>query len=167
MGLIVVTGDAANELKAAYDADPVLTAWGWQFEWQYETSLGGPSGLVEFVPLVLGTEQGLTIPTANLLFGIRTAGDKEFAVGPNVTGNGVGLTVVARWTAGAVAGTTSCPPIAAPRSSATRPYLIFSRLSGRNTSGIFEMTHVTFFQTHMIAPVIVSLSEPKTPATVS
>jgi hypothetical protein len=93
VGLVVVAGQAADQLKAAYGADPVLTAWGWQWEYQYESTPGGPSGLVEFVPLLLGTEQGLTIPTANLLFGMRTAGDKEFAVGPNITEDGVGLTL--------------------------------------------------------------------------
>jgi hypothetical protein len=93
MGLIVVTGDAANELKAAYDADPVLTAWGWQFEWQYETSEDGPVGLIEVVPLIAGLDKGLPLPSANLLLGLRRSDGLEFSAGPNASPSGVGMTV--------------------------------------------------------------------------
>ncbi len=93
MGLICVTGEAADKLKAGYDAGPLLTAWGWQWEYQYETSEDGPTGLVEFVPFIAGMEQGLPIPVANVLFGMRTATDREFAVGPNLSLSGIGLTV--------------------------------------------------------------------------
>lgn len=83
-GMIYVTGDAADALESKEDASPVLTAWGWQFEFQYETSPGGPTGLVELVPVVVGMDQGLFIPSMNVLFGLRTADDWEFGVGPNL-----------------------------------------------------------------------------------
>jgi hypothetical protein len=92
-GLLYITGEAAETLKTEYDAQPIVTAWGWQIEYQYETSPDGPTGLVEFVPLIAGMEQGLAIPTANILLGLRTANDKEFVVGPNVSPSGIGLTV--------------------------------------------------------------------------
>ena len=82
-GLIAVTGRAADLLKAK-DISPVLTTWGWQFEYQYETSPEGPVGLVEFIPLITGMEQGLPVVSVNVLFGLRTADDWEFALGPNV-----------------------------------------------------------------------------------
>jgi hypothetical protein len=91
-GLLYVTGEAAEILKTEYDAQPIVTAWGWQIEYQYESSLNGPTGLVEFVPLIAGMEQGLAIPTANVLLGLRTANDNEFVVGPNVSPSGIGLT---------------------------------------------------------------------------
>lgn len=59
-----------------------------QFGWQFETVLftaGNTSGLIEFVPLIGGFEQGMFIPSLNILLGIR-GGDKypfEFAIGPN------------------------------------------------------------------------------------
>jgi hypothetical protein len=58
------------------------------FGWQFETVLftaGNMSGLVEFVPLIGGFEQGLFIPSVNVLLGLR-GGEKhifEFAMGPN------------------------------------------------------------------------------------
>lgn len=82
-GVIFVTGNAAKGLRAK-GVDPVLTTWGWQFEYQYETSSEGPVGLVEFVPLLAGMEQGQAIPSANVLFGLRTAPGWEFVIGPNL-----------------------------------------------------------------------------------
>lgn len=37
-GLLYVTGEAAEILKTEYDAQPLVTAWGWQIEYQYESS---------------------------------------------------------------------------------------------------------------------------------
>jgi hypothetical protein len=93
MGLIVVTGEAAQQLKAAYDVDPVLTAWGWQFEWQYETSQDGPVGLIEVVPLIAGLDKGVPFPSGNLLLGLRRSDGLEFSAGPNASPSGVGMTV--------------------------------------------------------------------------
>lgn len=42
--------------------------------------------------MIAGMEQGLAIPTANILLGLRTANDNEFVVGPNVSPSGIGLT---------------------------------------------------------------------------
>jgi hypothetical protein len=91
MGAVLVSGEAADALETEFDAGPVLTAWGWQFEYQYDASNGGPVGLVEIVPLILGLDQGLAIPTVNLLFGIRSPDKWEVVAGPNVSVGGVGM----------------------------------------------------------------------------
>jgi hypothetical protein len=93
MGALLMTGNGAEALRKQYDVDPFMTAWGWQFEYQYIGSGDGPIGLVEFVPLVIGLDQGLTIPSANLLFGMRLPNNVEFAAGPNVSPNGSGMCV--------------------------------------------------------------------------
>lgn len=63
----------------------VITQFGWQFEGRIFTVDGGLSGIVEFIPLVGGVEQGMFIPSASLMIGLR-GGVKntfEFAMGPN------------------------------------------------------------------------------------
>lgn len=85
--------EARTPRRVDYDPGPLVTAWGWRWEDQYETFEDGPTGLVEFIPIIAGMEQGLPIPAANVLFGMRSATGTEFAVGPNLSPGGIGLTV--------------------------------------------------------------------------
>jgi len=66
-----------------------------QFGWQYETRFfsipEGPQGIVEFVPLVGGFEQGLAIPSATALAGLRFNNGVEVLVGPNVSPSSTGV----------------------------------------------------------------------------
>ena len=53
-----------------------------------------PEGLAvvtEFVPLLSGLEQGLTLPSLNWMVGVRTPTGVEFGLGPNISPVGVGL----------------------------------------------------------------------------
>ena len=63
---------------------PLLTQFGWQFEGRLFT-VENISGIVEFVPMVGGFEQGLFIPSLSALIGIRSGENMpvEFALGPN------------------------------------------------------------------------------------
>lgn len=63
---------------------PVTALFGWQFEARLFTVEDGTSGLVEFVPMIGGIDQGLFLPSANFLLGLRGGSDKswEFAMGP-------------------------------------------------------------------------------------
>jgi hypothetical protein len=97
-GVLQVVGPAAEALKDQMDVDPTLTAWGWQWEFEYQTSAGGPTGLIEVVPMVIGLEQGLGIPSLNTMFGVRKEDGIEFAVGPNVSVTGIGLTMAVGYT---------------------------------------------------------------------
>ena len=90
-GFVSVTGEAADQL-AMIDADPVLTLWGWQFEFRYEAGEGGPTGLVEIIPLIAGMEQELFFPSLNVLLGLRTQQGTEICVGPYISETGRGLT---------------------------------------------------------------------------
>ena len=64
---------------------PMFTQFGWQFEKRLFTIEGGMSGLAEFIPMIGGIEQGLIVPNASLLIGLRSGGKRtfEFALGPN------------------------------------------------------------------------------------
>ncbi|GAB3292898.1 hypothetical protein ACFQT0_06365 [Hymenobacter humi] len=67
------------------DLNPFLTQFGWQFESRLFRLPNGMSGLVEFVPLVGGLEQGKFLPSLSGLLGIRGAKGFEFGVGPNLS----------------------------------------------------------------------------------
>ncbi|MBL7901423.1 MAG: hypothetical protein JNK73_05455 [Bacteroidia bacterium] len=63
---------------------PITISFGWQFEKRLFTVEDGTSGLIEFVPLIGGINQGLFLPSANFLLGLRGGSDRswEFAIGP-------------------------------------------------------------------------------------
>jgi hypothetical protein len=87
MGLTFITGNNANRIMAkgdvgGFEAYPVMSQFGYQFETQYLNS-GDFQALVEFVPLVTGIDQGLFIPSLTLLNGFRNNKNGwEFAFGP-------------------------------------------------------------------------------------
>lgn len=64
---------------------PVISQFGWQFETRLFRLANGVSGLVEFVPLVGGLEQGQFLPSVSGLLGVRGPKGFEFGVGPNLT----------------------------------------------------------------------------------
>ena len=99
-GLFWVTRDLLLSLEYEHEAEPPITAWGWQFEYQLETSAGGPTGLVEIVPMLAGLEWGLTLFSVSAFAGLRFPGGAEALVGPyySATSNTVGLGVALGYT---------------------------------------------------------------------
>ena len=74
---------------------PVITQFGWQFETRLFRLPSGVSGLLEFVPLVGGLEQGQFLPSISGILGIRSAKGMEFGIGPNVTLSGTSVVIAA------------------------------------------------------------------------
>ena len=64
--------------------NPIVTQFGWQFEWNYFETIGGSAGLFEVIPLIGGLDQGLIIPSLNLLTGYRDASGFEIGAGPSL-----------------------------------------------------------------------------------
>lgn len=62
---------------------PYLSQFGWQFEWKYFETKGGSAGLFEVIPMVGGLDQGLLIPSLNLITGYRSESGFEIGAGPN------------------------------------------------------------------------------------
>jgi hypothetical protein len=85
LGMTFVAGgrDLANELKSRHIGN-VLSQFGWHFEYQVVPEGGGPSFVVEAVPLVAGVEYGTLVPSGSLVMGIRFPNGFEFGLGPNV-----------------------------------------------------------------------------------
>ena len=96
IGVTYITpGKFANKLEDNYDANPILTQFGWQFETRFFTLPDGFSGVFELVPLIGGLEQGLFLPSISGLIGVRTANGIEFGVGPNVSLAGAAIVFAA------------------------------------------------------------------------
>jgi hypothetical protein len=70
---------------------PFVTQFGWQLETRIFTTPDETSGLAELVLLVGGLEQGLFLPSGSFMFGIRSKGGLELAMGPNVSLSGLGM----------------------------------------------------------------------------
>jgi hypothetical protein len=72
-----------------------MSQFGWQFERQFYSNDSGVTALNEWVTLLGGLDQGVTIPSFSWLVGVRTRDGAEIGVGPNVTPAGVALVVAA------------------------------------------------------------------------
>ena len=64
---------------------PVVTQFGWQFEFQTFKTASGATGVAEIVPLLSGLDRGLLAPSITFLSGLRTPGGVEVGAGPNVS----------------------------------------------------------------------------------
>ena len=61
-----------------------ISQFGWHFEWQVVPKGGGPSFLIEFIPLLGAVEYGKVLPSLTLGLGIRMPSGFEFGMGPNL-----------------------------------------------------------------------------------
>ncbi len=67
------------------------TQYGWQWESRFADGGGEIVGIVEWIVLVAGMEQGKFLPSATSVIGARTSKGLEFGVGPNLSLSGVGM----------------------------------------------------------------------------
>ena len=67
------------------------TQYGWQWESRFADGGGNVVGIVEWIVLVAGMEQGMFLPSATSVIGARTANGLEFGVGPNLSLSGIGM----------------------------------------------------------------------------
>ena len=80
------------------DALPLVTQFGWQFEFQTFQAANGLTGVTEIVPLLSGLEHGLLLPTLSFVAGVRTPSGWEAGVGPNLTLSGFRQSETTPWT---------------------------------------------------------------------
>jgi hypothetical protein len=94
----ISSGTTRTRIAEAFDrADitPFVSQFGWQFETRIFTLESGGAGLVEFIPMIGGLEQGLFLPSASGILGFRAANGIEFGVGPSASLAGFGLVMAA------------------------------------------------------------------------
>lgn len=101
-GMTWVGPGAISDKLEAQGYMPTYTQFGWQFETRIWSVKNGPTGVVEFVPLIAGLEKGTCVPNMSLLLGVRSKTGYEFGVGPNAVldltaegGGGFGLVMAA------------------------------------------------------------------------
>jgi len=78
-------GDYIEDQKMAF-----ISQYGWQWESRFVDN-GDIVGLVEWVVLVGGMEQGMFLPAVSSLIGVRTGLGFEVAGGPNLSVSGIGM----------------------------------------------------------------------------
>lgn len=90
MGITILTGKSAeifgsSKSEGGYDAIPVLSQFGYQFEINYLNE-GNFQALFEIIPVIVGLDQSLFIPSLNILNGLRNSKTGlEFGFGPQMT----------------------------------------------------------------------------------
>ena len=77
------------------DVRSPIAQFGWQFERQFYSKGSGLAAVNEWVLMIGGLDQGVAIPTATWMVGLRTRDGTEFGVGPNITPAGVALAFAA------------------------------------------------------------------------
>lgn len=89
-GLTLITGETAKRLEEELDVtSPVISQFGWHFEKRFFSIPEGPTGVVEFIPLIGGMENNIVLPSLSLVVGLRGINGKEIGVGPNISVSGI------------------------------------------------------------------------------
>jgi hypothetical protein len=78
-------GDYTEDQKMAF-----ISQYGWQWESRFADN-GDVAGLVEWVVLAGGMEQGMFLPSVSSLVGMRTGSGFEVVGGPNLSLSGIGM----------------------------------------------------------------------------
>ncbi|MBI5464103.1 MAG: hypothetical protein HY966_04010 [Ignavibacteriales bacterium] len=84
LGVTFVTGSTLVNKLREKNIGTLLSQFGWHFEYQVVPEGGGPSFVIQFVPLVGGVEYGTLIPSVTLAMGVRFPEGFEFGLGPNL-----------------------------------------------------------------------------------
>jgi hypothetical protein len=89
-GIDYVTEDGKT-YKLGETGSAFTTQYGWQWESRFADGGGEVVGIVEWVALVAGMEQGKFLPSLTSVIGARTANGFEAGVGPSLSLSGVGM----------------------------------------------------------------------------
>ena len=79
------------EHKLGETGSAFTTQYGWQWESRFADGGGEVVGIVEWVALVAGMEQGKFLPSLTSVIGARTKNGFEAGVGPSLSLSGVGM----------------------------------------------------------------------------
>jgi hypothetical protein len=94
LGAAYLIGGSVTAEKNGKSVGPLMTLFGWQLEHQFPTGRKDlPVPMTEFIVLVGGIEQGIALPSASLLIGMRQPNGWEAGVGPTITGAGLQIAV--------------------------------------------------------------------------
>ena len=80
-----------EENKLGETGSAFTSQYGWQWESRFADGGGDVVGIVEWVALVAGMEQGKFLPSLTSVIGARTSNGLEVGVGPSLSLSGVGM----------------------------------------------------------------------------
>ena len=83
--------DGGSDGRYGSTGPAFTTLYGWQWESRFADGGGNIVGIVEWIVLVGGMEQGMFLPSASSLIGARAGNGLEFGVGPNLSLTGIGM----------------------------------------------------------------------------
>jgi len=84
LGVTYVYGSGKlSDILKRNNMGQTLSQFGWHFEYQVVPDGGGPSFVIQFVPLVAGVEYGTLVPSGTLAMGVRLPEGIEVGLGPN------------------------------------------------------------------------------------
>ena len=83
------TDNDANQIGKTGSA--MITQYGWQWESRFADGGADVTGIVEWIALVGGMEQGLFLPSVSSIIGVRVSNGLEVGAGPNLSLTGVGM----------------------------------------------------------------------------
>ena len=85
LGITYIPGDGELVQKLKDNGiGNTISQFGWHFEYAVIPEGGGPSFVIELIPLVGGVEYGKFVPSATLAMGVRMPNGIEFGMGPNL-----------------------------------------------------------------------------------
>lgn len=93
VGAAYLVGGSVTAERAGRPVSPLITLFGWQIEHQFDAGPGLPTPMTELLLLAGGMEQGVVLPSASWLLGLRRRNGWEFGAGPTLTGAGVQLAI--------------------------------------------------------------------------
>ena len=83
LGVTAILGEEGEMLRQRLGLDtPVMTQFGWQIELRFFQQESGWMGINELLLMIGGLEQGMIIPTASWIVGLRTPIGFEVGAGP-------------------------------------------------------------------------------------
>jgi len=88
VGLTYMPGDVLRDALDDPTTFPLLAQFGWQFEKQFPSGMGGLAAIFEVIPMVGGMNLGILIPSVSMLIGIRTQQGYELGAGPQISLSG-------------------------------------------------------------------------------
>ena len=89
----IIKLDQALAREGKPGVDRWVSQFGWEIEYRFFKTRKGLTAIADFIPLIGGLEQGMALPSANLLCGFRLRNGIEFGAGPNLSMGGTSLMV--------------------------------------------------------------------------
>ena len=80
-----------DDVKLGETGSAFTTQYGWQWESRFADGGGDVVGIVEWIALVGGMEQGKFLPSLTSVIGVRASNGLEIGVGPNLSLSGIGM----------------------------------------------------------------------------